>query len=510
MANKPCPCGKSSDGFEEYPDGGYCFPCRKKFFLDNNGDMQNLDNAKLSKQVIPYRGHSIPALEKYGVYALVNEEGSIVENVYPYPKQEKHRVVKTKQFYSTGEDTKAPALFGMDKFQAGSAPAITITEGEEDALSVYEIFGCKYPVVSVRSSTFAVKDCAAEFEKLNAYDKIYLSFDMDEAGQRAAQAVAVLFPFNKVHLVKLDRYKDANAAHLAAGGAEEYKKAWYNAKRYIPENIISSQKDFENVFNEKEKEALCTYPFDDMQRMLLGIRPGETVLLKAQEGIGKTEVMGAIEYHVLKNTDLNIGIIHLEEPVRRSLQRFANYELGRPVHLDSTTPRGEILEAVSRVTKRDSRLHFYKNFNSEDLNGVLNSIRFLVASCECKVVFLDHISRLVSGTMEPDERKALDFISTKLSQLAEELQFGLIMVTHVNDDGKTRGSRNISKEAWAVINLERDIINANEVVRNTTTLTIEKNRFGSLTGPAGRLYFDINTFTLSEDVPELILPLEKP
>ena len=109
--------------------------------------------------------------------------------------------------------------------------------------------------------------------------------------------------------------------------------------------------------------------------------------------------------------------------------------------------------------------------------------------------------------MEPDERKALDFISTRLSQLAEELQFGLIMISHVNDDGLTRGSRNISKEAYAVISLERDIINPDETIRNTTNFTIHKNRFGSLTGPAGCVYFDIGTFMLSEIEPK-VLPSE--
>lgn len=292
-----------------------------------------------------------------------------------------------------------------------------------------------------------------------------------------------------------------------AGAQEEYKRVWYNAKRYVPENMVSSFDDFSKIMEEKEKESLCTYPFTDLQRMLRGIRPGETVLFKAPEGIGKTEVMGAIEYHALKTTDLNIGVIHLEEPIRRSLQRLAGYELGRPVHLDNTTPREAILETVRSVVTRDNRLHFYKNFNSEDLNGVLNSIRFLVSSCECRIVFLDHISRLVSGTMEPDERKALDFISTRLSQLAEELQFGLIMISHVNDDGLTRGSRNISKEAYAVISLERDIINPDEVIRNTTNFTIHKNRFGSLTGPAGSVYFDIGTFMLTEQEPK-VLPSE--
>lgn len=504
MSKGPCPCGKSSDAFETAPPysderrEGFCFSCNKSIYREE----PVINTSALTKQVFPYRSHSREVLEKYGVYALVDAEGTPREIVYPYKSFNKHRKLEEKQFYATGADTKSPELFGQGIFSAGSAAAITITEGEEDTLSVYEIFGSKYPCVSVRSASTAHKDCSSNFEYLNSFEKIYLSFDNDEPGQKAAQDVATLFPFNKVYLVKLTKFKDANEAHQA-GAADEYRRVWYNARRYIPENMVSSFDDFSKVMEEKEKESLCTYPFTNLQRMLRGIRPGETVLFKAPEGIGKTEVMGAIEYHALKTTDLNIGVIHLEEPIRRSLQRLAGYELGRPVHLDNTTPKETIIGTVKSVVKRDNRLHFYKNFNSEDLNGVLNSIRFLVSSCECRIVFLDHISRLVSGTMEPDERKALDFISTRLSQLAEELQFGLIMISHVNDDGLTRGSRNISKEAYAVISLERDIVNPDEVIRNTTQFVVHKNRFGSLTGPAGCVYFDIGTFMLSEVEPKV-------
>jgi len=493
LANKPCKHCGSSDAVEEYPNGSYCFSCKTK-------EKTLTDTTKWTEQVLSYRSHSLQALNKYKVKLLVDPEGTPKEVLYPYTSFIKHRNLEEKQFYATGENTKAAELFGEEVFPAGSAAAITITEGEEDALSVYDIFGCKWPAVSVRSSSTARKDCAARYNYINSFDKIYLSFDNDEAGEQALRDVAPLFPFNKVHIVRLSNYKDANEMHMA-GKEEEYRRIWYNARRFVPENIISSISEFAEVLEEKDKETIASFPFTDLQRMLRGIRLGETVLFKAPEGVGKTEIMGAIEYHVLKTTDINIGVIHLEEPVKRSLQRFANYELGYPVHFDKLTSNETILETIRRVTTRDNRVHFYKNFNSDDINGVLNNIRFLVSSCDCKLIFLDHISRLVSGTMEPDERKALDYISTKLSQQAEELDYGLLMVSHVNDDGQTRGSRNISKEAYAVVNLSRDITNPDETVKNTTYLTLEKNRFGSLTGPAGELYFDISTFMLSEDFP---------
>src|SRR5690606_12201036 len=125
---------------------------------------------------------------------------------------------------------------------------------------------------------------------------------------------------------------------------------------------------------------------------------------------------------------------------------------------------------------------------------------FLVANCGCKYIFLDHISIVVSGLVEEDERKALDKISTQLAMLANDLEFALILVSHVNDHGQTRGSRNISKVAHKWIHLDRDITAADEDERNTTYVTVKKNRGGHETGPAGKLFFDPETYMMTEKV----------
>lgn len=502
MANQPCPCGRSSDAYEPYPNGGYCFSCSKKFRGGVEIEHENKADKNRSFQVLPYRGHSVESLRRYGVVLEV-EDDQITKARYTYPSGwHKYRLLSEKKFFSEGQVV--PELFGMDKFSAGSSKAITVTEGEEDAIAVYELLGSKWPSVSIRGSSSAKADCTAAFEYLNSFEQIYLCFDEDEAGQRAVEAVSSLFPFNKIFVVHKTLFKDAND-YLIKGAHDEYRRVWYNAKRNVPTNIISSFNEVAAILDKPEKTRIATFPFEGLQKATLGIRTGETYLFKAPEGIGKTEFFGAIEHHVLKTTDINIAIIHLEDPEKRMIQRIANYELQMPVHLKDLydVSNREVLDAYTSAVKRDNRLHIYTSLENEDYDAVLNRLRFMVASCECKIVFLDHISRLVSGNLTDDERRTLDAISTRLSQLAQELDFALIMVSHVNDDGLTRGSRNISKEAWTVISLDRDITALDKRTRNTTRLTIEKNRFAGITGPAGCVYFDPDTFTLSDKEPEL-------
>jgi twinkle protein len=511
----PCPCGESSDAYTQYTNGGHCFSCNKNFKEDCLIE-QGIDTIQTTVkeepytlQYVSYRGHSVDTLKKYGVKVKVlDSTGEPVEVHYPYHagQQIKHRNLQIKGF--SVANYKGPGLFGWEAFSAGSSLACTITEGEEDAMSAYEMLGSKYPVYSVQSSSQAKKDCEVKFKELSMFEKIYLDFDNDEKGQVAARQVASLFPYSKVFYVHKTKYKDANEYQLA-GAQKEYLSIWHNAKRYDPENIVSSFGDIEKFFKKAQKKAIATFPFKGLQSATYGIRTGETYLFKALEGIGKTEVLGAIESHIVKTTDIPIGIIHLEEDIFRTCSRFVNYEIHQPVHLEELTDltKDQIFNLYKQVVKDDTRINYFlKTKNDESPEDFLNAIRFMVASAGCKVVAFDHITRLATSFKSDDERLMLDHVSTKLSEMAEELDFALLMISHVNDEGQTRGSRNISKEAHTVINMYRDRESPDPVTRNTTTLSIEKNRPTSITGPIDPIYFDPLTFTLSDHPSGVSLP----
>jgi twinkle protein len=487
---------------------GHCFSCNKHFF---NGDRRTFEvdsiSDKFSFEYLPLRGITRETMEKFNVLTKVDNskpDSPAISVGFPYyvadseEQAYKVRFLASKDFTSVGPMGKAN-LFGKELFPMGSARAITITEGEFDAMAAYQMTGSKYPVVSVRGASSAKKDCAAVFEYLNGFEKIYLCFDMDEAGQKATKEVASMFDFNKVYHVKMDGCKDANE-YLQKGLGKEFVNAWFNAKRFLPEGISSSKGDFVKILEEQGDRIAFPYPFPTLERMLEGLAFGETVLFTALEGRGKTEILRAIEYKILKDDpEAKIGVIHLEETQARTLQGFAGYELGQPVHRrNALVSKAEVHTALDKLLGDGERLHLYGHFGSDDPDVIINTIRFLVAVCGCKYIFLDHISIVISGLVEEDERKALDKISTQLAMLANDLEFCLVMVSHVNDHGQTRGSRNISKVAHKWVHLERDVKAADERERNTTYLTVNKNRGGHETGPAGRLYFDPNTYILTE------------
>jgi twinkle protein len=294
-------------------------------------------------------------------------------------------------------------------------------------------------------------------------------------------------------------HKDANG-YLQDNKDTEFAAAFRNAQRFLPEGIISSNDEIFSLIDQDDAKSTATYPWAQVQEMTKGIRMQEVVLLTAMEGVGKTEIFRAMEYHLLQTTDSNIGIIHLEESKGRLIKGLVGYDLHTPVHLDPNVSKDDIKRGWLHTVGRDNRVHIYSHFGSDDPDVILDAIRFMASACECKYIFLDHITMLVSGLDDGDERRTLDYISTKLAHMVEEQDFCLFMISHVNDDGKTRGSRNISKIADLSMHLDRDLTLSDAIERNTTKLTIRKNRFASQTGPAGLLYFDPNTFMIKERI----------
>lgn len=504
--HQPCPCGESSDAFSIDSEGhGFCFSgfCNKpyKHNVINNGERLietsgSPDYKHKGKAVYKtHRGLSLQTIKLYDIKTKVVDDVD-VEVAFPYPTGFKIRLLEKKEFRSEG-NMKAPGLFGKDKFDPGSKDSITITEGEWDAPSVYEAVRGETAAVSVRSSSQAKRDCTADRDYINSFKRIYLCFDNDEPGQRAAKEVSSLFDFHKVYHVKLTKYKDASD-YFQNGEVDNLEKVWKGAKRYSPDNIISTFGEIEDALNHSREDQIGTYPFKTLQSMTYGLHKGEVVLFKGQEKIGKTEIFRAIEHHILKTTPHNIGIVHLEEDNATTIKGIAGYELGQPAILpDSGLSIRDVFEGYkSAVAGRDDRVFIYQSFESDDEEKFFDTLRFLAAGADCKFIFFDHITWLAIG--DEDSVKKLDRIAQRLKNLAKELEVCIIMISHVNESGSTRGSKYISKVANTIIHMERDKTHPDENIRRQTRITVEGVRLGGQTGPGGILFLDNMTYRLRD------------
>lgn len=501
--HQPCPCGTSSDAYNQVT--GKCFSCGKviKYTGGTVVNLMDIKQANATWKFLPDRGITGESYEFYNTRTIIPQGEEPLYRLYPFGGvATKKRFLRRKDFRTEGPIADA-GLFGKDKFPPGSAKSITVTEGEEDAISVFQMLGSRYPAVSVQSSSSALRDCTIDFDYLNSFEKIYLCFDNDEPGKKACLQVQELFDPLKICIVKISgRYKDAND-YLVANDVETFKKLWWSAKPPRPEGIVATYDEVDNIIDTAQYDEGISLPtfLPRLQEMTGGLRRGESWLWTAREGTGKTEILRAVEKAIIDQAPEGsaVGIIHAEERKDRLYAGLVGLYLGRPAHRTATAPAlppEDIKREWRSLTQNNpERAIVFSLPETDDPDVLLNGIRYLAVGYGCWGICFDHIGYSVTGSMGDDATKKLDYISTRLETLVKKHNFHLSFVSHVNDNLETRGSRNISKICDVWIHLERPIEHEVDIVRNTTTLTVRKNRPTSYSGPAGQILFDPNSFS---------------
>ena len=257
-------------------------------------------------------------------------------------------------------------------------------------------------------------------------------------------------------------------------------------------------------------ESSVQYPYQGLNNLTFGIRMGELITIAAGSGLGKSSFMREIAYHILNNTEHSIGLLFLEESVRRTAQAIVGLDMNKPIHLPNFEYTEEEVRTSFKNTLEKDRLFFFDHFGSNSINNIISRVRYMVRALKCKYIFLDHISILVSDQTNVDERKALDEIMTRLRTLVQELDICMFVASHLkrvdygHEEGgraklhQLRGSGSIGQLSDIVLGLERDGQAADMRERHITTVRVIKNRFSGLTGPSNKLFYDLNTGRLSE------------
>jgi twinkle protein len=518
ITHQPCPyvdCS-SSDAFVYWLDdcNGFCQSCSSNYPKDKGelyswaedkyptrkGDVMSftpkavkVENPSSGKYE-PLRGILAPTMEKYGVYTYPDRQ----EYVYPSGGI-KVRTLPEKGFYAKN-GFKGDELFGMNLFPAGSSKKVTITEGELDAMSVYQMMDHRYinPVVSLPSANPSKKLWEKCADWLNSFDQIVLSVDNDDAGNELASRMSKMFP-NKVYRVDHGEHKDANEI-LQAGKSKQFMAAWWGAQKYVPENILNTTEQFLSLYKDTPEHQYVPTGIQALDDKIMGLMQGHFTVIKAPTGIGKTEVMRFLEYNMLQR-GIPIAAWHLEETKLRSLLGLVSYHLKDNVTrrdlIDEKNMGDEVVEAIKDLTKDENFYQFYLG-DGQGADDLIDQIRFFSQAAGCKFVFFEPIQDVVAGTSEESKESMLADLSIRLSKLAAELNVGIVTIAHTNENGDPKYCKMIGQRASVIIDLQRDKEADSLEERNTTYIRVEKNRPCSEEGSAGMMRFNSDTFTLRE------------
>ena len=503
LRHEPCPTCGSSDANSVYTDGhSYCFSCQT--YIPGEGDlhthqMQTNVNFKGSAQRLQKRRISEAVCQFFKIY---RDEAYLRFPYFDSSGRLKGFKVKTKNkdFKYEGETT--DTLFGQHLFP-NSGKRIVITEGELDAASCYQAME-NWPMVSLpHGAGSAKKDIQKQIPFLQGYQEIILFFDKDEAGLRATEQVATLLPQGTVKIAHLaDPYKDASDA-LQNDDPDAIRRAIWDAKPYQPDGIVDGKSLLELVTT-PTPPCDHTYSLEGLQEKTHGIRFGELTTITAGTGQGKSTFCRQLATDLLQSGE-RVGYIALEESNRRTALGLMSVGVGQALHLGEH--ERDVLQLAYDTTISNWNLYLYDHFGSLSPDIIYNRIEYMALGLDIKIIFLDHLSILLSG-LDGDERRMIDTTMTKLRSLVERTGISLFLVSHLRRTqtdkdhtdgakvslGQLRGSQAISQLSDTVLALERDQQADNDV----STLRVLKNRYSGETGIAAQLQYDKTTCRFNE------------
>jgi len=521
VAHVPCDTCGSRDNAALFDDGHtYCFGCAEHV----QGDAERVSVvASQNKALLPLiegeyrplraRGLTEETCRKFGYQVGKNSQGKTVQ-IATYrdgagrPVAQKLRT-KDKQFSVVG-DGKAMTLFGSHLWSKGRK--IVVCEGEIDAMTVSQIQGHKWATVSIPSgSQSAKKSLMKALDYLSNFSEIVLMFDADEAGQSASIDCAEALPIGKVKIATMpEGFKDPNECMLG-GKSAEIINAIHQANDFRPDGIVSAS-DLRDIVGQADAKAEIEYPYTKLNEVLMGIRTSSLITIAAGSGVGKSTLVREFAYAIHQSGKAGpVGMMMLEETTKRSLQGLVGLHMNKNITVDPDAATREEIEASFDSLVSKQQVYFFDHFGGSDLQVLSNRIRYMSKGLGCKVIFLDHISLLISAATGgvTDERRLIDQIMNDLRVLVQELDIALFVVSHLrrpqseagHEGGakvqlsQLRGSHAIAQLADACIGLEVDSDDPTSGLRN---LVVLKNRHTGQTGNAGSLRYDRQTGRLTE------------
>lgn len=520
--HQPCEACDASDAKTVNDDGStYCHSCEAYTRATGVNEPPTITNMNMKIETnttalvkgeyraIAPRGITLDTAKRMGY--RIGEHNGRACHIADYRDDEKNVVgqklrFEGKAFQIVGNIS--DRFFGQHLHPMGGRKLV-VTEGEIDALSVSQAQDNKWAVVSLPTgATSAAKVFKGNHEWLQLWDEVILMFDEDEPGRKAVEKVVPLLPQGKAKVARLPM-KDANEC-LMQGRGQDIIHAIFQATPWRPDAIISGVDIQDRILNPKNTESV-PYPFEGLTQMTRGLRRGEIVTFCAGSGIGKSQVCRIIAHHLLKTTDKSVGYIALEESVERTALGVVGLEMRKMLHLDpAALKKNAQFDRAYEATVGSGRFWLYDHWGSMDADRLLSHIHHMARSLDVEYVVLDHISIVISGNGDGDERRMIDNVMTKLRALVEETGIGLILVSHLKrpSDGRgheegastslahLRGSASIAQLSDMVIGLERNQQDAEQ--KHVTALRVLKNRFSGDTGIACNLHFDVDTGSMSE------------
>ena len=207
----------------------------------------------------------------------------------------KYRSISNKKKMRQEADSE-PTLLNRDNIHGET---LRIVEGEFDCMALHEY---DIEAVSVPAGAQGHQWIDAEWDYLETFNKIDICFDMDDAGRTNALKVAVRLGEWRCRIVSLPK-KDANDCLMSSISADKMWECFDNAIEVKPETIVSAdhfRDEVGRLFALGRDLFGVKTPWDKLNDILMGWRPGEVSVWSGKSGAGKSTMLNQVFLDLIK------------------------------------------------------------------------------------------------------------------------------------------------------------------------------------------------------------------
>lgn len=521
-------CG-SNDGLQVFlkDDGsydGYCFACgkyEKDPYKDKPANYKPVVFKKTQEQIdaelveiggyqtvaLPERKLKKESLEYYGIkIGLSQVDGETPEtHYYPYKRGldlvgYKVRLIEGKRMWAIGT-TKDVDLFGWDQAVGAGGKRLYVTEGELDAVSLYQIIKdhnkhtqwshLNPAVVSIPSgAAHAANVLGKNLKKIReVFKEIVLVFDMDDAGKKAVEEVIRVIPDAIVAVLPS---KDVNACLMEGRATACHNAVIFNAQKPKNTRLINASSLHES--GKAPPVYGVSWPWKHVTQATRGIRLGETIYIGAGQKQGKSEIVNTLAAHFIREHKWKVFLVKPEESNQKTYKLVAGKLTGKFFHDPDKEFDHEAYDRAGKVLQDQlTLLNLYQHVGWDSLKLDIRE----AAADGCKAIIIDPITNLTNGMDAASANVKLQEIAQELSAMAIDLNVVIFIFCHLrNPDGgppherggevlssQFAGSRAMARSCNLMFGLEgnRDP-NLSPEERNLRTLVLLEDREFGETG----------------------------
>lgn len=529
-----CPeCGK--DRLNTYADGhSHCFANGCNYHTPPSPEHRSKSSNTASRSkgllkpdqwsAIPSRRLTASTLRRFG-YFQAGHDGRMVQVAPLYDQRGNNTaqelILGPTEFELIGEGASSPEslqLFGMHVFGDRNDRRVVLHTDKRDCMSTAQATTFKIPCACLNGGDAgaAMNSCKSNYRWLDRFQEIVLFFPATSEGDSLAQEIAALFPTGKVKIARIPDCEGPSAALMANRDGDISNAVW-SALPWRPIGIVNAMDGFEKFIEEGLQVPSWPYPWREYNDRTMGIRPAEVTYHVGGTGIAKTTLMAHYATHLLKwdgkrflkdhpdyprQPPCKIGWLGFEDSLKSVKVILMGIHEGRMLHLEATSK--EETRRIYTDLFGEGRLELYDPEQAEyGLNAVLSYIRYMARALDCKIIFIDPLTFIVSMLPAANRTQAEDSLAAELSAMAKAYSVAFHIGYHLKKPDGTpfeegaqiglpdiKGSGALSHFAHNVMAYERNQQGSRPDLLRVRQL---KNRVARYTGELCILKYDMMT-----------------